>query len=266
MVGLVARDEPPQKEMLIFIVPLQSPEASKDWPLVSALARRSLQSMLNQDSPEFQVFLVCNTLPLDCPESSHLTVIERDFPIPKGEAEARMADKWLKVRTGLVAVQPHAPCHTMVVDADDCVSYRLAGFVASHPDSSGWYFNRGYMHDEGSRLIYLRPHGFDGVCGTSNIVRVTAEDLPEVEVGGRDDNHILRGGHTKIRFEMESRGSPLAELPFAGAVYNLATGENHTGFSLAGWRSRKVLLQKLIRYRPLTRRVRQAFNLFDIAR
>lgn len=250
--------------MLTFVVPLQSPQASKDWALVSQLARRCLATLLNQTSDQFRVLLVCNEPPVDVPVDSRLTTIQRDFPLPGPVPESRMADKWLKVRVGLVAVRELAPCHVMVVDADDCVSSRLAAYVSQHPDCPGWYFNRGYMHDEGARFIYLRPHGFDGVCGTSSIVRVEADELPTCEEGGREDNHILRGGHTQIRGEMEALGKPLLELPFAGAVYNLATGENHTGFSLAGWRSKKVFLQKLLRYRLLTRAIRQEFGLFEL--
>ena len=250
--------------MLVFIVPLQAPEASKDWCRVSALAMRCLTSVFNQQTSDFHALLVCNTPPEGCSDHPHLTIVRRDFPLPDSRPESRMADKWLKVRAGLVAARQFTPCHLMVVDADDCVSPRLAGFAGENPNANGWYFDRGYMHDEGSPLIYLRPHGFDGVCGTSNVVRVELADLPVDEAGGRDDNHILRGGHTKIRSEMKELGRPLSPLPFVGAVYNLATGENHTGFSLAGWRSKKVLLQKLIRYRILTRSVRREFNLVEI--
>ena len=250
--------------MLTFIVPLQAPAASKDWELVSALACRSLNSLLKQTNSAFRVLLVCNSPPLGLPDDPKLEVIERDFPLPGPVPESRMANKWLKVRVGLVVARKLAPCHVMVVDADDCVSCRLADYVSEQADAHGWYFGKGYMHDEGASLIYFRPSGFDGVCGTSSIVRVELGDLPTEEQGGRDDNPILRGGHTQIRSEMDALGRPLAELPFTGAVYNLATGENHTGFSLSGWRSKKVLLQKLLRYRFLTTRIRREYGLFEI--
>ena len=251
--------------MLIFIVPLQAPAASRDWRRVSLLARRSLNSLVNQTDSEFRVLLVCNEPPAGFEDHPRIEVVQRDFPLPGPVHESRMTNKWLKVRVGLVAARAMVPAHTMVVDADDCVSRRLAEHVSRHPSENGWYFGTGYMHDEGSRLIYYRPRGFDGVCGTSNIVRVEAGDLPETECGGRDDSAILRGGHTQIRREMDALGRPLAELPFPGAVYNLATGENHTGFSLSGWRSKKVLLQKLFRYRPLTTRIRREFGLVELS-
>src|SRR4029079_4608308 len=132
------------------------------------------------------------------------------------------------------------------------------------PDEPGWYFDSGWMHDEGSALIFRRARGFDTVCGTSSIIRVTPQELPDAEAGGREDNLILRSGHTRIRANMEAIGTPLAPLPFPGAVYNLATGENPTGLSLHGWRSRKVLLRKMLGYRILSRRIREEFGLYDL--
>ncbi len=251
--------------MLVFIVPLQSRQASKDWRLVSLLARRTLQSVLAQTHSDFRVFLVCNDPPDGCPEHPSVTVLRKNFPVPDMSVwENRMADKWGKVRVGLVAARSLAPCHVMVCDADDSVSNRLAAHVAAHPRTAGWCFDQGWMHDEGSPLIFRWRHGFDSTCGTSSIVRADLPDLPEVEQGPRDENFILHSGHAKIRANMQSRGTPLEMLPFPGAVYNLATGENHSSFSLKGWRSKKILLQKLISYRPLTQRIRKEFGLYDL--
>jgi len=250
--------------MLVFIVPLQAPGASKDWPLVSQLACRSVGSLLNQTNDRFSIIMVCNEPPIGLPDHPQLKVIQRDFAIPSS-VEARMSDKWRKVHVGLAAIRALAPCNAMLVDADDCVNRKLAEFVAAHPVDHGWVFRRGYVHDEGSRLIYYHPREFNAWCGTSHIVRVAKDELPTSEVGGAEDNPILRcHNHTHIAQEMAKLGRPLADLPFAGAVYNVATGENNYGFSLAGWRSKKSCLQKLLRYRPLTTRLRQDFNLYDI--
>jgi len=152
----------------------------------------------------------------------------------------------------------------MVTDADDCVSNRLAAHVSSNPHSFGWCFDEGWLHDERSRLIYRRRHGFDDICGTSSIVRMDESDLPGSESDEKSDNIILRSGHTTIRRNMVERGTPLEILPFAGAVYNLATGENWSPFSLRRWKSKKVLVKKLLGYRLLTRGIRTEFGLVDL--
>ena len=102
-------------------------------------------------------------------------------------------------------------------------------------------------------------------CGTSSIVSVMPSDLPSSAAEGRGNNPILRGGHTKIRQEMALLQRPLAPLPFAGAVYNLATGENDSGLAVQSWHRKKGRLQKLLRCRLLTRRIRHEFGLYDIA-
>jgi len=250
--------------MLTFVVPLQSPGASNDWSVVSKLAIRCLDSLLQQTEETFAVILVCNEPPINLATHPRLTVIDRPFPLPVTR-EARMIDKWDKVRAGLVAAREFAPGHVMVVDADDCVSRQLASFVGRHPHAHGWIFERGYLHDEGSSLIYLWRDGFDAACGTSSIVRVEPSDLPTSVEGGRGSNPILRGGHTKIRQEMESRQTPLVPLPFPGAVYNLATGENDSGRGVQSWHRKKGLLEKLFRCRPLTRRIQHEFGLYNIS-
>ena len=61
------------------------------------------------------------------------------------------------------------------------------------------------------------------------------------------------------------RGTPLEPLPFPGAIYNLATGENYTTLSLRTWRSRRMKLEKLLHTRPLTRAIREEFGLYPVA-
>jgi len=254
----------PPAIMLAFIVPLQSRQASKDWAHVCALVGRTLRSLLAQKHPDFRVFLVCNEVPNDCLAHPSLTIIQRSFPLPDmSKWENRMTDKWSKVRVGTFFVRDLAPCHIMVVDADDCVSSHLSEYCAEYPDSHGWIFDQGWIHDEGSRFIFRKRHSFDSICGTSSIVRTMPDELPVSEGDGRHHFHILRSGHTKIRANSIERGTALEPLPIPGSVYNLATGENHTSFSLHGWRSKSILSRKLLSYRLLTRRIRDEFGLYD---
>lgn len=253
--------------MLGFIVPLRSRQASHDWTLVSALARRTLSSVLAQTHQDFHVFLVCRDLPDTCPVHPRLTIVQRSFPVPSmSDRHALMKDKGRKVLAGLSAARTIAPCHLMLCDADDCVSNRLAAHAAARPASHGWYFDQGWMHDENSALVFKRRHEFDAYCGTSSMVRVTPDDLPaadEPEV--YDENCVLLSGHGNIRTQSMVRGTPLEPLPFPGSIYILNTGENWSGFSLRGWRSKRVLVQKILNYRPVTRGLRSEFGLYPLA-
>lgn len=252
--------------MLLFIVPLQSPAASADWKFVSQLAERCLRSLASQSCPAFHIVLVCNEAPQTSFTHPALTVIEEDFPIPaRGNQEARMDDKWRKIKRGLVFARSLAPNHVMCVDADDCLSSRLAKLVQENPQCHGWRFETGYMHDEGSRWLFRRDN-FHQYCASSSIVRCGDEDFPRDMEEPDERFCILKSGHIGIVQGMRERGTPLEILPFVGTIYITATGENHSGFSLRGWRSRRILLQKLLRSRPVTQAVRQEFGLYELAR
>lgn len=251
--------------MLAFILALQSPEASKDWLRISRMCERTLRSVCAQTSPDFRVFLVCNVRPDIDFEHQHLTVIERDFPIPAANSSERMNDKWNKLKVGLVAARHLAPVHVMLMDADDCVHRGLAEHVTRHQDDIGWSFDVGYLHDEGSRWLY-RTTDFSHFCGSSAIIRLSAEDFPESETEPEDGYFILTNGHSVIKEHMIRRGSPLQTLPFAGAVYMTNTGENYSGLRMGGWQGKRHMLKKMWAARPLTGQIRSEMGLYDLER
>ncbi len=83
--------------------------------------------------------------------------------------EAIRADKGRRVLAGML--QAGAMGHVMIVDDDDFVSCRLAGFVAANLAETGWYLKHGYVWTEGSRLLF-RHDDFSHLCGTSHIIRL----------------------------------------------------------------------------------------------
>lgn len=250
--------------MLIFILALQSPAASNDWLNVSKICERTLRSVCAQTSPDFRVFLVCSVRPDIDFTHPHLTIIERDFPIPAANSPERMNDKWNKLKVGLVAARHLAPAHVMLMDADDCVHRGLAEHVAQNPDAIGWSIDVGYLRDEGSRWVYQRKDFF-GVCGSSAIVRLSEQDFPQSESEPAERYFILANGHSVIKKHMIERGSPLQTLPFPGAVYVTNTGENHTRIRAGGWQGKRHLLRSLWAARPLTDRIRSEMGLYDLA-
>jgi hypothetical protein len=249
--------------MLTFIMPLKSPEVCRDWPYVSRIAERSIKSVCAQTGAAFQLLLVCHRRPQTDFTHPSLTVIEEDFPVPGPSQQERMADKSRKLWRGLAAARANTPGHVMFVDADDCVSRRLAGFVAAHREANGWYFDRGYLHDQGSRWV-LRKGDFHLLCGTSHILRCEPRDLPATVAEKESDYWIASHGHQEMAAFMQNRGTPLAPLPFLGAVYNTATSESSGGMALRGWHSRRILLYKMFHYRPLTAAIRGEYGLYPV--
>lgn len=251
--------------MLNFIMPLKSPAVCRDWARVSQLAERSMRSVCQQTQGDFRLVLVCNQRPATDFTHPALTVIEEDFPIPGAAGEERMADKSRKVWRGLAAIRGDGPSHVMFVDADDCVSRRLAALVAANPEANGWYFETGYVHDHGSRWV-LRKSNFHLMCGSSHILRVRPEELPRSSAEPESSHWIGCHGHHEVDEFLRARGTPLAPLPFIGAIYNTATGETYTGLSLRNWHSRRILLYKLFHYRLCTSAIRREFGLYPLPR
>lgn len=250
--------------MLIFIIPLQSPEVSKDWKLVSLLTERTLRSVCRQTDASFRAVLVCNRSPEMAFTHPALTIIEEDFPIPALVNDSLMNDKWLKLKRGMIFARQWAPAHVMFVDADDCVSRRLSATVAQDPGCAGWFVQDGYMHDAQSRWVFRRSN-FHQYCGTSNIMHCSADAFPTSMSESTAAYPMLDAGHTGIVARMRELGRPLRALPFPGAIYNTGTGENESGISLRNWRSKKVLFQKLLNYRLLTNAIREEFGLYEIS-
>jgi len=249
--------------MLVFIVPLQSPRASSDWELVSALCERTLRSICGQTSQEFRVFLVCNEAPALGFSHPALTIIEDDFPIPERNTAARMFDKHEKLKRGMIAARGLAPCHVMFVDADDCVHRGLAQWCAKNPEHPGWYIAEGYIHTAGSGWL-LRRREFDQICGTAAIVRCGEGDFPRAMSDAKADYFMVDCGHFEFRNPARAGGRQLEPLPFPGAIYVTATGENDSGMSLREWRGKKMLLMKLLNARPLTRKRMGEFGLYPV--
>jgi hypothetical protein len=209
------------------------------------------------------VFLVCNSRPkLDFTHPA-LTIIERDFAVPASDTASRMGDKWKKLKVGLVAARQSTSTHVMFVDADDCVHRDLAAHVARHPGADGWIFDTGYVHDEGSAWLYRRSN-FAAYCGSSAIVRLGPSDFPQSESEPGEKYFILANGHSVIRQFMSGRGTPLQALPFIGAVWITNTGENDSGMRMGGWQGARRMLEKLRAARPLSRRLRSEFGLYEL--
>lgn len=266
--------------MLLFVIPLKSPKIARDWSLTQRLVERCVRSVCAQTSPEFRAILVCNEKPKIRFTDPRLEFIEVDFPVPEprraeenttvgydygfsAEIERKNADKARKIHTALAHGAQYGPTHSMVVDADDCVSRRLATFVSRHPDAPGWFFRKGYIYPDGGRLMYLNVKNFNHICGSSVIVRYDLRSLLFSKPEFYD--------HPFDRL-------PLVPLPFPGTVYTVANGDNiymteDTKAQIQGTLRSRIfsaelprLVQKALKYRPalVTRGIREEFGLYRI--
>jgi hypothetical protein len=249
--------------MLIFIIPMRSPQTTRDWPLVSRLAVRTVRSACAQSDPHFRVALVCNEPPEGLPSNPNLEIIHADFFAPGTSIGERMEDKWRKVKLGLIAMRSHAPAHFLLCDSDDCVHRDLASLTTAGPDIQGWNFSEGFIHDEGSPWLFRRKN-FDRMCGTSSVVRLDPREIPQSMDEEREKYFILRYGHGEIGSWLAAQGRPLLRPPFEGAVYCTGNGENASGTEFRLWRSRRLLWERLAGARRLNTHRRALYGLYDL--
>jgi len=221
---------------LTFIIPVKHPANALSWNSVKADLRQTIQSISAQDTDGWKAVIVANhgaDLPI---LPNGFDVCRVDFapnPLYSTQAseerwEAFRLDKGRRVFAGMLSAGEMR--HVMVVDHDDLVSRRLTSFVAAHPFANGWYLRDGLIWRGGSRLLY-RFRDFSRLCGTSHIIRSDLYNLP-TGLESVDPTYILRmfGSHTFLKDALDVAGTPLAPLPFVGAVYKTEHAESFLKF------------------------------------
>ncbi len=211
--------------MLVFLIPLKSKQVSKDWIHVTRLLERCILSILHQTSDKFKLIIVCHERPDITIEHPAISYLEVDFPPPVlGQANiiGQMdRDKNQKMLLGVEYANQFNPSHVMFVDADDCVSYRIAEFVNQHPDMNGWFFDAGYVYEDGQDRIYYKRNNFYLMSGTSHIINYAlVRNMTSIYIDSGEPLHQL------VVDILASKKTPLEPFPFAGAVYIVQTGEN----------------------------------------
>lgn len=262
--------------MLTFIVPVKSKKVTKSWEYFSKLFRRTLSSICNQTSQEFRVVVVCHEKPDTNFSHPKVEFIYVDFDAPN-LAEAppekhngmREEDKSKKILKGLEYIKKYHQDYVMVADADDYISNKIVAYVEENKAKgyAGWYFDKGYLYREGDKFISLNKRNFNSLCGTCIIVKPHLlthifKKMP----------HLLYVHHT-IKLTDEAILRP---FPSAGAIYNMANGENHfmsitmiktlNSGALFSLVTLKSVIRKLKKYRiyPLHRTIKNEFGMYEI--
>ncbi len=216
--------------MIYFGIPLRSKEVSNDWNKVSMFFNRTLWSVYNQTDPDFKIIVACHEIPqLKHKYDTRVEFIQVESPIPKSREEM-MWDKGFKIHTIGMKIRELGGGFTMMVDADDIQSSRIAEYVNSHQDENGFVSHNGYYYHDGDNFI-KKGHKFPN--GSSTIVKYSVEDLPDkyydIPCASENTNpHILRKNHGSIPKICAELGRPLKPLPFIASIYVRETGDNHS--------------------------------------
>ena len=233
--------------MLYFGIPLRSRQASNDWDRVTEFFNRTLWSVYNQTDPDFRIIVACHDIPILCHEfDDRVEFIQVDVPVPHTKSEM-MVDKGQKVHMIAMRIRELGGGFTMLVDADDIQSNRIAEYVNCHPNANGFVSYNGYYYHAGNDFV-KKGHKFPN--GSSTIVKYSVEDLPdkyydEMVSNENSNPHIIRKRHGDIPRICRELGKPLEPLPFIASIYVRDTGDNHSLMNKTESRFR-VLEQKLM--------------------
>jgi glycosyltransferase involved in cell wall biosynthesis len=260
---------------LTFVIPVRHPSNSSDWDEHTLRLAQTVRSIAAQTDARWRAVIVANdgaTLP---PLPPQFTVERVDFPpnTVYGRPDATQEELWESIRidkgrrvlAGLIATRPDH--HVMIVDDDDFVSNRLVAFAAQQPDANGWFVGDGYIWGDGGSFVYRYPD-FSGFCGTSHIVRADLYALP-ADAASAGDAYVKRtlGSHIFLERDLAERGTPLAPLPFYGAMYRIghrgavtaSSGLWQHFFGRDMWFHPRAIVRRLARVRPLTSALRREF-------
>ncbi len=258
------------RKILSFIIPVRHQANAKDWRNIMRQLSQTLGSIAAQDRDGWQAVIVANH-DAEMPELPAGVSVKRvDFPpnplphprdsrLREASKQQMRLEKGRRVLAGMLhalELSDGAPGHFMIVDDDDFVHRGLTSFVAANPQANGWYFKEGYIWTEGGTLLY-RYDGFFLLCGTSDIIRHDLYQLP-ASVVAADETYIrlVLGIPHVLRENLAAAGTPLAPLPFCGAVYRTGHAESwsHTEGMLRRFFMQKAMLRNPV---ELARRVRR---------
>ena len=234
--------------MLAFVTTLRHPRNSADYERVESLLQETLASITRQTCDDYVILIVGNRRPrFPLPARTHF--VEVDFPPPSPRSGPQTGlppiiwDKGTKAAIGLVAAREFSPDYVMFVDADDFVHRGLAAFCRDHPGAPGWVIKRGWMYSR-ARNAYAPKWKLFRICGSTYIVPLDAFAVPAELTCGASQRDIfdslgglfetVLGEHRYALEYWREQGRELAPLPFRGTVYQVDTGENHSGNVLLG--------------------------------
>src|SRR5258705_211503 len=233
--------------MLAFITTLRHPQNSADYCRVESLLQDTLASLSQQSCDDYRMIIVGNRRPA-FPLPERAIFVDVNFPPPsdlKGPQTGPAPviwDKGTKIAIGLIAARDFGPEYVMAVDADDFVHRDVAAFARDHPGRAGWVVKRGWIYSR-ARNAHAPRRSFFRICGTSFIIPFDAYDVPPdltvsatqreiAEAFGERLENVLEHGYA---FDWRRKdGRVLEPLPFPGTVYQVDTGENHSGNFLVG--------------------------------
>lgn len=215
-----------------FIVPLMSRAVANDWPNIERLFGKTMQSLLNQNDPRFEIIVAGTDRPSTLPSDLRVTWIS----VPAKQVSdwrGAINDAGCKRQVAAWEFARRGAGYLMFVDADDLVNRGIVRHVRRNPSESGFVMRRGLAFDgKNERLARIEPERKDGldfstVCGTSVILNLAVDDVGKgPSKSGTRYQRLFAEGHFGFERALHAEGKSPAEIPFPGVIYVVNTGDN----------------------------------------
>jgi hypothetical protein len=247
--------------LFVFGIPLRSRVTARSWDTAVRLLERTLGSVLAQTDDRFRIILACHERPeIRALNDPRVLAVQATFP-PPASFDQQMQDKGMKRRLIGATLRKLGGGYMMMVDADDLVSNRLVAYVHQDCDPNGYVLKKGYEFDAARHRLRGAPR-FNRLCGTSAIIRFSADELPTSVDDYERRYFSLFSNHVHWEEVARSNGRPLKPLPFRGAVYVMNNGENHSVQAHnIGWR--RQVLRRFTPHARLSENLRREFGITD---
>jgi hypothetical protein len=259
--------------MLAFVIPLKRQTLSNSWKNVCLLLERTLKSICNQTTSDFRAIVVCNERPDIAFEHPNLIYFETQIPEPTNDFMGKEKDKIYRCLVGTKHAKSLGASHVMFVDADDCISRRIAEFTNQNSEHNGWFTDKGYEYREDIKLLKIRNKGLHLRTGTSHVVKIALLE-PFLDINREDIEYESLLQHRSTARILGEQGTPLEPLPFPGVIYSLDNGENYWSQTKLFWQRKNSIksififiagrLNQFLIARPVTKEIQIEFGLYDV--
>jgi hypothetical protein len=266
--------------MIGFVVPVKPRSLSKDWAYDNLLLERTARSICAQTDQAFRLVIVYNDVPQI--NFTHPNIIFLHYPFPAVEVHeiedldyvrkhypdnyaVRMLDKGKKIHYGCRKCIEEGSDYIMGVDSDDLVSNRLADFVnrEGSPEKPGWRINKGYMHEENSRML-VKSNELQDINGSTHIIRKDLITIPDFSTNVFWNYNLFEAhGYTRARIK-DYHGELLEDYPSFGVIYMIHRNNYSSVLQLTTRRTFKNVIKKIVRGKLVSATIRNEFHLYKL--
>lgn len=172
---------------LTFAISMRSAKASKNWQGAVDRLSSTLNTLLGQSDPNFQIIIAGHEKP-NIPQLDSEKVIWITSPNdPPTDISRYSGDKMFKRRLiGVYLGKQEYEGYFMALDADDWVHRRFVEYIRRLPYSPATFLDAGFIANWNQRKVWGRSSKLGGRpffkgCGSSSIFHFRGSDFPKSE-------------------------------------------------------------------------------------